>query len=390
MTEETKSCSRWEPDVMIDSPLENNYQNHDFVDYFDRHDLLVEQMKLLGGRGGERHDAAKMEELRTTPVFSMSANRAVAEHRSSRPSLLPQFGLLAQRSGHADEAASRLFQNVNAPWSAFICGSQGSGKSHSLSCMLENCMLKNPLLGELPKPLTALIFHYDSFTSSASGQACEAAYLCSYGLEVTVLVAPTNLPFMTELYRNLPGLPSDKSRLKVEPLILDQKYLNVGRLLTLMSADKSEGPRPLYMQSVLQILREMALDSNRQPGIDYEEFEKRLTEKKLTPAQLSPLAIRLDCLKSFIAVKGNKAAKKKTGNNWTPSEGKIIIVDLSCPLVDSDTACGLFEVCLGVFLEQEMTCGRIVAMDEAHKVCVSGPRLISLSSCSCTIFTYSS
>jgi len=33
-----------------------------------------------------------------------------------------------------------IFLNTNAPWSAFICGSQGSGKSYTLSCMLENLL----------------------------------------------------------------------------------------------------------------------------------------------------------------------------------------------------------------------------------------------------------
>lgn len=33
-----------------------------------------------------------------------------------------------------------------------------------------------------------------------------------------------------------------------------------------------------------------------------------------------------------------------------------------------DTACSLFNICLGLFLEQDASVGRVVALDEAHKV----------------------
>lgn len=51
---------------------------------------------------------------------------------------LPQYGLL----GSSDPASSntimdsRLFLNTNVPFSAFVCGVQGSGKSHTTACMI--------------------------------------------------------------------------------------------------------------------------------------------------------------------------------------------------------------------------------------------------------------
>ena len=86
----------------------------------------------------------------------------------------------------------RLFYNVAAPSSAFICGSQGSGKSHTLSCLLENCLVASDT-NVLPRPLSGIAFHYDSFTSDSAGSPCEAAYLSSHsGVKVRVLCAPTN------------------------------------------------------------------------------------------------------------------------------------------------------------------------------------------------------
>ena len=350
-------------------------QMEDF--YSNKH--LAQQMELLKMTGDESHNNAEIEEVRTSPIFSIPVARAAVEQENGQSLPFPQFGLLAGRLDLTEETSGpeigqrrdpRVFLNVNAPWSAFICGSQGSGKSHSLSCILEDCLLPSPILGALPNPLTSLLFHYDSYTSSFGGQACEAAYLSSSGLDVTVLVAPTNLSNMISLYQKLPGLIANGRKPKVQPLLLDQKYLNVERLMTLMSAGSHEGPIPLYMQSMLQILREMALDPKKKPGIDYMQFKERILAKDLTPAQLSPLKLRLDLLESFIAIPTKGSKQKNIGNSWTPIAGKLTIVDLSCPFVDSDTACGLFEMCLGVFLEQKMDVGRVIALDEAHKVCI--------------------
>lgn len=120
--------------------------------------------------------------------------------------MIPQIGLLAgitnmleslklelepnDQSLHEDP---RLLFNVSSPSSTFICGSQGSGKSHTLSCMLENCLIPSKA-GRLPNPLTGLVFHYDSFISDTVGSPCEAAFLSSHsGVDVRVLCAPTNI-----------------------------------------------------------------------------------------------------------------------------------------------------------------------------------------------------
>jgi hypothetical protein len=87
----------------------------------------------------------------------------------------------------------RLFFNVSSPSSVFICGSQGSGKSHTLSCLLEGCLIPSRA-GRLLNPLTAVVFHYDTFICDNGGSPCEAAFLASNPtIKVRVLCAPTNL-----------------------------------------------------------------------------------------------------------------------------------------------------------------------------------------------------
>lgn len=140
--------------------------------------------------------------LNNSPLFT---TQALALDVPTTPKMRPsQCGLLADlslerhdaldtppvRQDHTDR---RLFFNVTTPSSIFICGSQGSGKSHTLSCLLENCLVDSDAT-MLPRPLSALLFHYDSFISDDGGSPCEAAFLASLsGVQVRIICAPTNI-----------------------------------------------------------------------------------------------------------------------------------------------------------------------------------------------------
>ncbi|KAF6236956.1 hypothetical protein HO173_004835 [Letharia columbiana] len=224
----------------------------------------------------DRHFNVHREEIRTTPLFSADVLAGVNE---TQPDVLPQYSFLAKvldtfggqgqqnthdlltpdlgisgvtlnpnsQSSTTRRGDSRLFVNMNAPWSAFICGSQGSGKSHTLSCMLE-AALKPSRLGKLPCPLAGMVFHYDKFTGFSASQICEAAYLGSTGIPVTVLVSPSNLHRMRRAYENMPRLPSNAPKPVVAPLLLEEKHLNVERMMKLMAIDEKEGKVALYME----------------------------------------------------------------------------------------------------------------------------------------------
>lgn len=363
-------------------PSPNAALPKDGGDYDFRSDHRLKfQLELLGMEKNNLRHGMDIEETRTTPLFSKEAAE-VSKREFPGGFPFSQYGLLAGRTrssgGRPDEEGSqkrdeqdpRIFLNVSAPWSAFICGSQGSGKSHSLACMLENCLVSHKDLGSLPHPLTGMVFHYDPLASVA-GQVCEAVYLCSPRVEVRVLVSPTSYHRMSKLYGNLKGFPPG-CKVVVEPLILKQQYLNVERLKTFMATDSGEGGLPLYMQSVLRVLREMAAEPDAKPGIDYLTFRTRVEKLDLSLGQKIPLGLRLDLLQEFIEEpqkkKGDKRQEKR-GNDWEPVPGRLTILDLSCHFLDVSTACTLFDIYLGVFLEQKLDIGRVVALDEAHKVC---------------------
>lgn len=205
---------------------------------------------------------ARQQEIQTAPIFSSHVHTAIAngsvDIQTAHGNIFPQYGLLGmrQKTVNANEVTdpvpephqNLIYTNTNAPWSAFICGSQGGGKSHTLSCLLENALLSTGPAAVLPNPLAGLVFHYDNFTSHSSSQLCEAAYLCSSGVPVRVLVSPSNVWAMKRIYSNLPGLPKGCPGPQVIPLYISEKQLNVTNMMTLMSVDQTSGHPPLYLE----------------------------------------------------------------------------------------------------------------------------------------------
>ncbi|KAJ5471858.1 hypothetical protein N7539_008801 [Penicillium diatomitis] len=308
----------------------------------------------------------------------------------NQPSLGPtQYGLLGgvkridtpsypTMNDEVTKNDPRLFFNVSSPSSVFICGSQGTGKSHTLSCLLEGCLIPSKA-GRLLSPLTVVVFHYDTFICDGGGSPCEAAFLSSrLDLKVRVLCAPTNLRTIKIRWASITEAHTAYNttgfNIEVQPLQTDQSHLNTKRMLDLMSVARDSGAGPLYLQTVQRILREMRL-LQQSTGLpfDYQDFKTRVLGSGLLTGQLEPLKQRLNFLESFMPphqastgykFKKTKAKTQDGASNWAP---KLTIVDLSCPCVSPDTACSLFNICFEIFMEQDTNIGRIVALDEAQK-----------------------
>ncbi|KAH7324955.1 hypothetical protein B0I35DRAFT_476155 [Stachybotrys elegans] len=390
--------------------------------------MLKSHLKLLDC--GPR--ACQAQDETVTPLFTESvrefndSKRKNSATKNGKPALFTQYGLLG---GHSDRLAAmspddtsvetkhdpRIYYNVAAPSSVFICGSQGSGKSHTLSCLLENCMVRSSA-NTLPRPLSGIVFHYDTFISDTGGSPCEAAFLSSDpNLDVRVVCAPTNIAQIKRIYAPL-------KRVRVEEFRLSQADLNTGRMLDLMAASSIQGSMPLYMHIIVRILRDMRIKSQeKNTSFDYATFKREIEMAQLTKDQMAPLLQRLDTLESFMVhsqanaytlkrpggpQQGAQKKKKKgaqqgqqgqqQGTNgssanqgnvnqqvqqptatlaqrfqkptiWETKAGQLTIVDLSCPCVTAEMACLLFNTSLSLFLEQPSTIGRVIALDEAHK-----------------------
>ncbi|KAK8196094.1 hypothetical protein M8818_007247 [Zalaria obscura] len=168
------------------------------------------------------------------------------ETSSDGNTLFPQYGFLGceatpiQCSQGTETLPDPILLNTNTPWSAFLCGSQGSGKSYTLSCMLENCLYSNEKIGKLPEPLAGVVFHNDT---RSVGSICEAAYLASLGIEVTVLVSPSNQHRLREAYSKI---SASFGNLTVKPLLLQSRHLNAEHMNKLMGFTEQKEKVPLY------------------------------------------------------------------------------------------------------------------------------------------------
>lgn len=97
---------------------------------------------------------------------------------------------------------------------------------------------------------------------------------------------------------------------------------------------------------------------------NYPQFKEKIGKEGFTKDQKVPLNLRLELLESFMT-EGNKNLKF---DPFKTEPGTLTIVDLTDPFIDPTSACALFDICLSLFLENPPKNGRVVALDEAHKV----------------------
>ncbi|VDC07734.1 unnamed protein product [Peniophora sp. CBMAI 1063] len=310
-------------------------------------------------------DSANTHALRTAPIITSDAlihlGPGVIPQRAVYGRLLsqhaPGFPSQCRADRKAKGGAGKVYVNTNAPFSALVCGVQGSGKSHSTSVLLESCLVKDERLGTLPEPLSALVFHFDTAAGGGLVQPCEAAYLAALDPSragnarappVKVLVMPNSITNMRRVYAGLPGVT-------VEPLHFAPGDINGSRLLSMMKL--ADGQQlPLYMEALMDILRSM------ETNFSYTAFRAELARQKFSPAQKAMLNIRLALLDSCLAGgdEGNSVSRHFV-------QGQLTIIDLSSPFMDPTSACGFFDLILGLFIEAPCTSGKIVVLDEAHK-----------------------
>jgi hypothetical protein len=79
---------------------------------------------------------------------------------------------------------------------------------------------------------------------------------------------------------------------------------------------------------------------------------------------------RLELLESFIDQEGSTSS-------LCFEAGGVTIIDLSCPFVDANTACMLFQIGISMYLDSNSTTGKVIVVDEAHKVPFFSSSLLS-------------
>ena len=100
--------------------------------------------------------------------------------------------------------------------------------------------------------------------------------------------------------------------------------------------------------------------------LTYKKFlsEVDKAKKDMNPAQKAMLNQRLALLDSFVLPDKNRQKSLF-------EEGQLTVVDLSDPFIDPASACSLFEIVTRLFVRSELNTGKVLVVDEAHKVCPS-------------------
>lgn len=323
------------------------------------------------------------------PIFGKPQKAVSPAYPVKSDLILPQYGLLGFDLDNCDTTGNPepILLNTNSPSSVFLCGSQGSGKSYTLSCMLENHLLYDPSVGVQRQTIPGFVFHWDTNTS---GSLAEAASLCSRGIKVRLLVSWSNYQQLKGLYENFARKVGGK--IEVRPLLFEDTELTVNHIRDLMAFRDSSHEAPLYLEVIQNILRRLGRKNER---FSVRNFFRDLYAANLNPGQLQMLNQRLTILRTFsaecapdILMQDNKNLqgqqlvneRKKQGLGMKGDciiveKGTLTIVDLSDPFVDASTACILFDICLGIILKRhkeavtanKISPGLIITLDEAHK-----------------------
>ncbi|RDX53600.1 hypothetical protein OH76DRAFT_1479402 [Lentinus brumalis] len=213
--------------------------------------VTVPELSLLSV-DGPLEEATKDHEVITAPLLTRGAYLA-ADMADKRH----QYGVLGSVVAIKDKDGSyapedpRLYVNTNAPFLTIVCGVQGSGKSHTVSVLLENMLISGfEAIGVSEKALSGLVLH---FGEGGSGTGpCEAGWLgCSEvaGVRpprIMVYVSSSSLSTMRRVYAPL------GHSVTVEPLLFSEKELDVEAILSMMAVGGSESA-PLYMHRVMTI-----------------------------------------------------------------------------------------------------------------------------------------
>ncbi|KAJ3179412.1 hypothetical protein HDU87_003022 [Geranomyces variabilis] len=287
---------------------------------------------------------------------------------------VPQHGVLGSLVVDSDyvdenypvigEEKHDIYLNTHSPFCLIAVGVQGSGKSHSLASVIENCMLNAQPCIEAQKPATAMIFHYDQDPENF----CEAITLTGRraGLPVsvpvvsrmTILVSPSFYKQRRAFYRakNIPNC-------EVKPLLFKWNDLYADQIKKLMRVGENTDTIPLYMSSILDLLRAMQKE-NRKPS--WAQFKKELTSLPLLPQQMVPLQQRLKLLESLL-VDADSDRNAVDVRQILSSGCPMIIVDMTDPMMTASESNSVFQVMLAAFLGTTTPAGKLVVLDESHK-----------------------
>ncbi|KAF0852322.1 conserved mitochondrial AAA_10 domain-containing protein [Andalucia godoyi] len=334
-------------------------------------------------------------------------------------SLLEQVSLLGTlrtsptAANSLNDQGSRLFLNVHHPFCFVAVGVQGSGKSHTVGVLLENCMMTAAQLGSCPspaaasatpvcdlgittlrEPMSALVFHYDQGCNTI----CEAAGLGTPSPDMLSFISDkirgtassVSLPRVEDIvvlvspscYRQRKRAYAEKvgSHCVVLPLLFSPQTLTAKHICQMMHL--TEGSNQLYKAVMLTELRSI---QRQDTPLNFSQMMDSVIANCPFDTQKDALRQRKDVFEEFMAdCEKNAEYKDAFGNlELFAKKGRMIIADLSDPMLSPDEANGLFHVLFEQFRSIQGLTGKVVVFDEAHKYMKEGDCSGTLCSAIC-------
>ena len=291
------------------------------------------------------------------------------------------------------DAAAEVYLNTHEPFCLAAVGMQGGGKSHTMACVLESCLVPFPEHGvvRLRQPMATLVLHYDQNVTSV----CEATGLisplpglarlltgaggggggggrggggparCLPRAKMVVLVSPS-------YWRQRRAFYGDYC--VVRPLLFRWATLSADHIKKIMRIRDSDGQ--LYVAAMLDLLRQYQREAVTPAFPAFVEEVRRLCSLK---AQEGPLAQRLRLLESVVAESDANAGLVADSADLYACvrPGVLVVADLTDPLLASDEANGIFQVLTEQYRAIPAAAagggggggggGKLLALDEAHK-----------------------
>jgi hypothetical protein len=269
---------------------------------------------------------------------------------------------------------NQVYLNVERPFCLLVVGAQGSGQSHTLNVVLENCLVKcslpvcRPVTREPEGGACALVLQYDRSETAIS----ETLGLLSLGSDLEDIMGrnrSTVRPVTRAIIYVSPWLFAQREKFygkmfDVAPLLFSWTQLSVTQIMILLGV--CDGDSEIQNVAVLELLKGYV----RQNFIpSYDEFTKQL-KTHISGSLGMPLSGRLEILDALIAESSRNAALAGKFKNLSANVKKstLIVCDLTDPLLCMADLCRIFQVVINQFRGVRVRgCRKVLALEDAHK-----------------------
>ncbi|KAG5179129.1 hypothetical protein JKP88DRAFT_247756 [Tribonema minus] len=307
-------------------------------------------------------------------VLALRADRGLSEGAAliaeQRTASVAHWGLL----GIEHHEKTRVFMATQAPFVAIATGRPGSGKTNTVGVLIENCLLDCDGVTENSLPMTTLIMHYDSDTSSC----CELASLTQpngrvqdvLGVAVPKVVVLVPPHLLAERTRDYSGV----ANVQVSPLLLDWNLLTAAQLTTLLG-DVSAERSALLHAAVLAVMVEFEQEPISRT--DYLAFKHQVARKysQLPGTSAHVLQMQLTRLDDIIWQSEPNLTYARVQNESTfdkmLKDQPVVVADLSSTLYSPEDAGCLFAVMLQQFRSLNTSTRKLVVFDDVHRYATS-------------------